>query len=169
MAEIDESKGEMVCAQEAGIVTLKANQQAFEFVDPGKSAFGTKASCVDWRIEQALTTAFRLLAIARVLRNVGNQSVVEAGLAGLPRVKGHIRIEISTFYRQAQLLHRFERRLQMDCEIERIVVLTRENARRGDHVALLIQDGQNVTGLAFLTTLIGDRLTAFLGETMRAV
>jgi len=150
-------------------VSLKANQQAFELVHPGKGAFGAKASLIDLRIEQTLATTFRLLAIARVLGNVWNQPVIEAGLARRARVKGHIGVEISTFYHQAQLLDRFERRLQMDFEIERIVVLTRENTRRSHHVAMLFHERQDIAGLPFLAPLIGDRLAAFLGEAMRAV
>ena len=83
--------------QEASIVPFKANQQAFEFVHPRKGAFRTEASRIDRRIEQALAPAFSLLAIARVLRDVGNQTMIETGLARLAGVKRHIRIEICAF------------------------------------------------------------------------
>lgn len=82
-----------MCTQETDIIPLKANQQAFEFVHPRKGAFGTKASGIDRRIEQALAPAFGLVAIARVLRDVGDQAMIETGLARLAGIKRHIRIE----------------------------------------------------------------------------
>lgn len=95
--------------------------------------------------------------------------MVEAGLARRTGVKGHIRIEISPVYAQAQLLHPMERGLQMGGEIEGIVVLTSQDTGQRDDIAVPIHDGQDVTGFAFLAPLIGDGLTAFLGQTMRAI
>ena len=57
----------------------------------------------------------------------------------------------------------------MPLEIEGIVVLTGADAGGGHHIALLIHDGQDVAGLAFLAAWLGHRLAAFLGEAVRAV
>src|SRR5450756_32350 len=54
-------------------------------------------------------------------------------------------------------------------EIEGIVVITGDNTGRGDDQAMLVHDGQNIAGLTFLAPLIGDRLAAFLRQTMRAI
>ena len=62
-----------------------------------------------------------------------------------------------------------KRALQMGFEIERIVVLASDDPARSDDIAVLIHDRQDVTGLAFLASLIGDRLTAFLSQAVRAV
>ena len=57
----------------------------------------------------------------------------------------------------------------MAFEIIGIVVITGDNVRRGNDKAVLVHDGQNVAGLGFLAPLIGDRLAAFLRQTMGAI
>ena len=55
MAEIDHREGDVMGTQEASIVPFKPNEQAFEFVHPGKGALGAKAALVDFGIEKSLT------------------------------------------------------------------------------------------------------------------
>ena len=58
--------------QETSIVPFKANEQPFEFVHPGKGAFGTETAFIDICIEKALPPSLGLLAITQVLWNIGN-------------------------------------------------------------------------------------------------
>jgi hypothetical protein len=72
MTQVDHRKGNVMSPQEASIVPFKPNEQTFEFVYPGKSAFGTEAALIDLSIEKALPTPFGLLPVTPVLWNVGD-------------------------------------------------------------------------------------------------
>lgn len=67
------------------------------------------------------------------------------------------------------MLHLAEGDLQMAFQIESIVVIAGDNARRGDDKAVFVHDRYDVAGLGFLASLISDRLAAFLRQTMRPV
>lgn len=56
--------------QEARILPFKPNEQAFEFVHPGKGAFGTETALVDFSIEKSLPIPFGLFSVARVFGNI---------------------------------------------------------------------------------------------------
>jgi hypothetical protein len=72
VTQVDHRKGNVMSAQEASIVPFKPNEQPFEFVHPGKGAFGTETVVIDISIEKTLPTRFGLLPITQVLWNVGN-------------------------------------------------------------------------------------------------
>jgi len=82
IAEVDQRERQTVQTEEIGVLPLEPHQECLELVDPGKRALGTKAMLVDFWIEQTLPTALAMLAVAQVLRNVGNDSIVETHLPG---------------------------------------------------------------------------------------
>ena len=95
MAQIDHGESNVVSSQETSIVPFKPNEQPLEFVDPGESTFGGKATAIDCCVEEPLTTSFGLLAIALILWNVGNHAVIEASFASFAGIEGRISVEIS--------------------------------------------------------------------------
>lgn len=48
-------------------------------------------------------------------------------------------------------------------------MVARDHARRRQNEAIRIGDGENIAGLGFLASLIGNRLAAFFGGCMTAV
>ncbi len=57
----------------------------------------------------------------------------------------------------------------MGFELIGVVVITGDNPGRSDHKTLLVHDRQNIAGLRFLASLIGNRLAAFLRQSMRPI
>lgn len=51
-------------------------------------------------------------------------------------------------------------------EMVSVIMIACENARTSNHVAFGIHERQNVTSLAFLPPLVGDRLAAFFRQGM---
>jgi hypothetical protein len=95
VTQVDHRKGNVMSTQETSIVPFKSNQQTFEFVHPGKGAFGTETVLVDFGIEQALPTPFSLLPVTRVFGNIRDEPVIKASFTGFMGITGHIGIELS--------------------------------------------------------------------------
>lgn len=57
----------------------------------------------------------------------------------------------------------------MRFEVERIVMMTSDDPRRSQDIALRIGDRQNIAGFGSLTRLVTHALPAFLGDGMAAV
>jgi len=145
------------------------NEQGPEFVNPGKRAFAAEAAFVDFGIEQPFSTTLDGLAIAFVLGDVGNDPIVEADFASVAGIEGTISVEVSTGNLNPQSLHRLKGCLQVRLEVKRIVMMTRQYARRGQDIALGIGDGQKVTGLGSFARLVSHTLPSLLGNGVAAV
>jgi len=169
MTQVDQSKSDMMSAQEVGVFTVKSDEQRTEFIDPGKRTFVGKAPFVDLGVEQAFAPAFRSFAVPLVLGDVRDRAVIETYLACLERIERAIGVEERACDSQSQPLHAFEGRLEMDLQVERVVVIARHDPRGSDYVTVRIHDGQDVTGLGALASLISDALAAFLGNRMTAI
>lgn len=111
MAQIDHGKSNEMSAQKVSILAFEPDQQSFEFINPGESAFTGKAPFVDFSIEQAFAASFGRFAIALVFVNVRNNTMIEAGFAGILGVKSLVGIEEGPLDIKFQTLHRFECRL----------------------------------------------------------
>lgn len=79
-----------------GIVPFKANEQAFEFVRPGKRALRRKPLPIHRFIEEPFATPFGPFPVARILWDIRDHAMIEARFPGFLRVKSGIRIEIGT-------------------------------------------------------------------------
>ena len=169
MAQVDHSKSDMVSTQEVGVFTVKADKQRSELINPGKAALGGKASLVDLSVEQTFAPAFGRFAVALVFGDVGDHPVIEANLARFMGIESSVSVKKRPGDGQSQALHAFECGLEMGFEVEGVMVISRDNARRSDDVAVGIHDGQDVAGLGTLAALIGHTLTALLGQGMTAV
>ena len=88
--------------------------------------------------------------------------MIEADFPRFTRVKGLIGIEIGPLNHQTEAFQVLERRLQMLLQVVGIVVITRDDTRTRNHIAIPVHYGQNVTGVTFLAVLISDRVTTFL-------
>ena len=113
MAQINHREGYVVTTQKIGILSIESYQQASEFINPGKAAFAGKAVFVYRFIKQSFWATLGSLAIALVFLDVGNDIMIEAGLAGIFGVKARISIEIRTSHLQPDLFHLLDSRLQM--------------------------------------------------------
>lgn len=80
-------------AQEVGIFPVKPDEQGSELINPGKTMLVGKATFINIGIEQAFATSLRSLAVARVLRAVRDDTVIEADLPCGTGIKGAIGVE----------------------------------------------------------------------------
>jgi hypothetical protein len=151
------------------ILAVKSDEQGTECIDPGQSVFAGKASPVDLSVEEAFAPAFRRFAVTLVLSNVGNDPMIETDLARLTGIKGTVGVEECAGEGQPQALHALESGLELGLEVEGIVVITCNNARRSDNVIIRRQDRQDVTGLGAFAPLIRHALASFLGQGMTAI
>ena len=108
MTKVDQSKGEMMSAQKVGVLAVIANEQGAELINPGETAFTGETLLVDGRVEKTLTPAFDGFAVALVLTDIGNDLMIEANLARVPRIKSAVGIEIGSGKRQAQAFQALE-------------------------------------------------------------
>ena len=122
---------------------------------------------MDGGIEEAFATAFGILAIALVLGNVGDETVIEAHLTGRNGVKGFVGVEVGPANIQAKTLQALERGLQVVFEIVGVMVVTSDERRGSDNVALPISDRQDVGRFRPFASLISHRFAAFLGDDVR--
>lgn len=169
MTKIDERKSEMMSGEKISILALKTDQQRPKLVDPGETAFTREALFVDGGIEPAFAASFGCFAIADVLHEVGNDTMVEADFAGLAGIKGAVGIEERARNRQPAPFHGFEGGLQVGFEVKSIMMVASDDPSRGDDKAVGIGDRQNVGGLSPLAPLVGDTLAAFLRQRVAAV
>src|SRR6266849_8512160 len=93
LPEIDEREGNKFEPQMTTLFGLKAQQQALEFILPGKGAFHAEAQFVERDSEAAFASPFGLLAVPGILRDVGLQPGSEDTLALGFAVKARIQIE----------------------------------------------------------------------------
>lgn len=87
---------------------VKTNEQGAKLVNPSKRALAGKAQLVDFRVEEAFSSAFGAFAGAGVFDDVGNKLMVEARPTGGLGVKGGIGIEVTARHSDAQALDEFE-------------------------------------------------------------
>src|SRR5882724_5403089 len=100
--EVDEGEGDEFESKMMTLFGLKAQQQAFEFILPGKSAFHDEAEFVERGIKEALASPFEFLAVAGVLLDVRLQPRIEDALAISFAVKTGIQIEHGTAHRETR-------------------------------------------------------------------
>lgn len=169
MTQVNHGEGNMMRPQEVSIFPVKPNEQRTEFIDPGEAPFVGKATSVNVRVEQALASTLGRLAIAFVLGNVRDNTVIEADLACRAGIKGTIGVEVRACDRQSQALQPRERGLKVGFQIERIVVITHNDACRCHDVSVGIGDRQDVARFRTLASLLRHTLTAFLGNGVTAI
>jgi hypothetical protein len=93
LPEIDECKSDQFEPQMMTLFGLKAQQQALEFILPGKRAFDDEAQFVEGGIKEALPPPFGRMPITRILLDIGLQSRIEDTLAIGFAIKASIQIE----------------------------------------------------------------------------
>ncbi len=81
LPEIDERKSDQFEPKMMTLCGLKAQQQALEFILPGKRAFHDEAQFVEGGLKAALTTPFGRLPITGILRDIGLEPRSEDTLA----------------------------------------------------------------------------------------
>ena len=140
MTQVNESKSEMMSAKKMGILAVIADDQSAKLVDPRKTAFTGEALFIDGGVEEAFPSAFDGFAVAFVLTDVGDDTVIETHLACIQRIKGAIGVEVGSANRQSQVLHVSEGGLQMRFEVESIVMVARHDPGRSHHVPLSVRD-----------------------------
>lgn len=124
---------------------------------------------VDIGVEQAFAATFDGFATALVESNIGYDVVVEAHFAGSESVEARIGIEECALKVKAEPVHGLEDGLKVRFQFVGIVMIASDDACCSHDVAIYIRDGQDVRSFGFLTSLIGYRLAAFLGNGMATV
>ena len=92
------------------------------------------------RIEQMLSSSSGAFPIPLVLGSVGHHPVIEAHLSSVVGVEHTVCVEIWFLDADLQLLDRLEGALKMDLQIERIVVVTRNDSSGSEDIPLPVYD-----------------------------
>jgi hypothetical protein len=82
---------------------FKAPQQPLELIFPRTGPLDTHASSMDGFVEEPLASALGALAVAGILREVGDHAGIEPALARVWRVKAAIKVERGAAPVQADL------------------------------------------------------------------
>ncbi len=75
---------------------FKAEQQSLELIFPGKGALHAHPQRMDGFVEEAFASAFRGLAVAGILFDIGDQAGIENALAIVRGIKAPIKVELGT-------------------------------------------------------------------------
>lgn len=169
MTEVNHSESKVMSAKKVRILPVITDQQSPEFVDPGEGALAGEASLVNVGIKEAFTPAFGGLTVAFILGDVGNNAVIEADFASIAGIEGTVGVEERPVNQQPQTFDRFEGRLKLGFQTKSVMMVTRHDARRSDHIPLGIGDGQNIAGFGPLPLLVSHALAAFLGDGVTAI
>ena len=102
LSEVDEREGDEFESKMMNLFSLKAQQQTFEFILPGKGALHDEAQFVECSLKEAVAAPFEFLAVARILLDVRLQPGIEAALAIGFTVKAGIQIEHGTAHRETR-------------------------------------------------------------------
>jgi len=74
--------------------TFKSEQQSLERIFPGKGALHAHPQRMDGCVEEAVASAFRGLAVAGILFDIGDQAGIENARAIVRGIKATIKVEI---------------------------------------------------------------------------
>ena len=118
---------------------LKSNQQRLEFVNPGEGSLTHKATLVHDDVEVSFPSALHGLSIALILRNVGLDPSIPQQLPRRPRIEAPIRIEDGSFVCQSTSLHVSKDILQLVHKLISIIMVTSNDDRRRENVAIPIR------------------------------
>ena len=169
MTQVNHSESDMMAAEKVGIFAIKADEQRAELVNPGETPFTGETLPVNRRVEQAFTSALGLFAVARVFRDVGNKTLIEAHFTGIPGIEGAVGIEPRPSKGQPQPVEGLESGLKRPLQTKGIMVIARHHARRGHHKAIGIGDRQEVAGFGAFARLVGHTFAAFLSKGVAAI
>src|SRR5262245_7760802 len=100
LSEIDERKGDKFETEMVTLFGLKAQQQAPEFILPGKGTFNDEAQFVERVIKEAFASRFGLLPVAWLRFDIEFQPGIEDTLAISFAVKACVQIEHGTAHRE---------------------------------------------------------------------
>ncbi len=81
LSAVDEREGDEFESTRRNPFSLKAQQQTFAFILPGKGALHEEAQFVERSIKEAFAAPFEFLAVARILLDVRLQPGIEDALA----------------------------------------------------------------------------------------
>ena len=98
----------MMSAQEVSIFAVEADQKSTKLINPGKTALRSETTLVNLAVEEPLTTPFGCFTITGIFWDVGNDRMIEAGLASIASIESSIGIEVRPSNRQALLFEVFE-------------------------------------------------------------
>ena len=147
-SEIDEGISEQFEAGMEDLHGFKAHNQSSKLVFPGKSAFDGETQDINLFIEEAFATPFSLFAVARVLLDVGSQTVIPHALAIGLGVKTRIQIQHAARNIQAQRAAQASQRVERIGQKHRVVAVHRRDDQWRDDVTVVVTDGDCL--LAFL-------------------
>jgi hypothetical protein len=148
--------------QPVDIFAFKSDQQCPECVNPGKGALNHKVIFVHVSIKMALPAPSDRFSVALVFINIGDDATIPEHFAHSMGVKAAIGIEYRTLVVQITAFHIGEELFDRQFYIKSIVMVASHNLCRGNNVAVLVRQWQDITGLCFLSSLIRDAFAPFL-------
>ncbi len=140
---------------------FKADQHGLEFVNPCEGTLTHKAMLVHVGVEMSFPAPFCGSSITFVLRNVGFYTTIPQQLACCACVKRAICIEKGIMVIQPAAIHVVEDVLELLCKLVAVMLLTSNDPRCRDNVAVRICYWQNIAGLCFLSALVATCFAPF--------
>ncbi len=144
-----------------GCFALKADQQGLEFVNPCERSFTDEAALVHSRVEISFPSTLDRFSVAFIFRNVGLDPPIPQQFPRCARIEAAIHVKDRTVVVQPTALHVSEEVLELLLKRITVMMIASHNPCRGDNVAMRIRYWQDVAGLRFLPSLIGDRFAPF--------
>jgi len=135
--------------EKISVIPFKTDEQTFEFINPGPCPFRAEPVFIYLFVEKSFAPSFRLLTLAPVFSYIRYDTVIKADFPDSFGVKCRIGVEIRTGNRQFSLLHAFENSTEIIFKLVGIIVIACDNFRRGDRIAVFIQQRQDVGCLSF--------------------
>src|SRR5882672_576413 len=109
---------------------FKAEQQPLEFVLPRKGALDPHPQRMDGCVEEAFASAFRGLAVAGILFDIGDQAGIENARAIVRGIKAAIEVEVGPSEVQPDLFGYLFQRLQALREEDHVGLIDRSYGDR---------------------------------------
>jgi hypothetical protein len=96
LPHIDQRVRQQFHAKVSWLPVFKPQEEPLEFVFPRKGPIDTGSQGMDDGIEQPLSSSLRVLSIARILLNIGDQSSIENALPIVLGIKSRVKIQIGS-------------------------------------------------------------------------
>ena len=148
-------------AKKIHLLALKPDQQALEFVDPGKRAFIHEAFFVHSCIKMALAPTLGTFTITFIFRNIRSYTAMPEEFTGLLRVKRTIRIKVGVGICESQLIESPEQVFEAIGQIITIIMVPSNHFACGKYETIGIGYRDDIAGFGLFSTLIGDRFAPF--------
>lgn len=148
-------------AKKIHLLAFKPDQQALEFVDPGKRAFIHEAFFIHSCIKMALAPTLDPFTITFIFRNIRSYPAIPEEFTGLLCVKRTISIKVGVGICESQLIELPKQVFEAIGQIITIIMVPSDHFACGNYETIRVSYGDDIAGFGLFSTLIGDRFAPF--------